>query len=295
LSIPFLSKPIDELFYDNYQYDALEYSIDILNGLIVSYKKILNNPRVGAKISVQRRELYDKQLNILQYEIVAKLCHYIENLGAFAYAFTKSEKIKDIYDLICNYEVNWVTNFYRSFLRENKDTLTDRNKAKITKIFAYPQPTTESSKQKIDKSVVNIGKLLVEIGAVYVGTSDLKFKESYNSYKHGYRILPSVDTKTRKEVIIYLGQDGRPSLIPVDIKSMEIILKLKKYCRILFETLLNNNRIKSNLLIEDNFESFELNLISNNRNREYKIVKEKFRLSDRKARFSTGRVTYLIR
>jgi hypothetical protein len=215
--------------------------------------------------------------------------------GAFAYAFTKSEKIKDIYGLICNYEVDWVTNFYRSFLRKNKDTLTDRDKAKITKIFAYPQPTTVSSKQKIDKSIINIGKLLVEIGAVYVGTSDLKFKESYNSYKHGYRILPSVDTKSRKEVIIYLGQNGRPSLIPVDNKSIEIILKLKKYCRILFETMLNNNRIKSNLLTEDNFESFELNLISNNHNREYKIVKEQFQPTIRNARSSTGRVIYLIR
>jgi hypothetical protein len=76
---------------------------------------------------------------------------------------------------------------------------------------------------------------------------------------------------------------------------MGIILKLKKYCRILFETMLNNNRIKSNLLTEDNFESFELNLISNNHNREYKIVKEKFRPTIRNARSTTGRVIYLIR
>lgn len=296
MSIPLQSAPIDELFYNNYQYDALDYCADILKGLIDRYNTILNEPTTRSTISPKDKELYDKKLNILRYEIIAKVCHYAENLGAFAHAFTNSDKIKDIYKLVCNYEVNWVINFYKPFLRSTTDTLRNSEKVKIEKIFAYPEPTTISSKNKIDKSIINIRKLLLEIGSVYVGERDPNFKESYNSYKHEYRILPGIEIKNKIEVITYLAQDGKASFIPVDHRSTKIILDLKKYCRILFEAMLVNNRVKHNLIKRGISGSSEQIALIHKQRRDYKLINKKLHLTIRSAKSSNKKgYVYLVR
>lgn len=291
MSIPLQSRPIDELFYYNYQYDALEYCIDILDGLIESYKKVLKDYKLAAK----DREFNDKKLNILRYEIIAKLCHYAENLGAFAYAFMKSDKIEGVYNIICNYKVNWVNDLYNFFLNQNTDTPRNVERSKIVRIFAYPQPTTKSSRNQIDESILNIRKLLVEIGGVYVGGTELKFKESYNSYKHGYRILTSKEAKTNKDVIICLGQDGKASLIPVDTDSMKVVLILKKYCRILFETMLYNNRVRHNLIKNNITNSSKQISFVTKQGQTYKIVNELSKLTIKNiSSYDKQRYIYLI-
>jgi hypothetical protein len=289
------SAPIDEIFVNNYMYDALEYCIDILKKLIDSYNAILKEPTTRSTISFEDKELYDKKLNILRYEIIARVCHYAENLGAFGYAFMKSDQIKDVYNLVCNYKVNWVVDFYDPFLHSDNVILTDLQKARIKRVFAYPQPTTKLSKRRIDSSIVNIKKLLSEIGSVYIGVSDPKFKESYNSYKHGYRILSSKDNKNKIEVIIYVTQDGRLSYIPVDHKSMSIILDIKKYCRILLEIMLTNNRVRNNLARRGISESSAQIAFVYKQHRRYKIVHKISQVTIKNKQNSKRRSDYLIR
>ena len=91
--IPRNSSSLSELFYKLYSYDSLSYQIEMLYMLCQSYKRMLEKPE-----NRKSSNMITKRILILKYELIAKFCHYTENFGAFAYAFSKSYGLNEIND-----------------------------------------------------------------------------------------------------------------------------------------------------------------------------------------------------
>jgi hypothetical protein len=74
--------------YRNYNYDSLNYVIDILDGFYARYKEISEN--MGST-----DPLRDKKNQMLRYEIIARFCQYAESLGAFIYGYRTNHLVRD--------------------------------------------------------------------------------------------------------------------------------------------------------------------------------------------------------
>src|SRR5688500_6962285 len=91
--IPRSASSLSELFYKLYSYDSLSYQIEMLHMLCQSYRRMLEKPE-----NTKSSNMITKRILILKYELIAKFCHYTENFGAFAYAFSKSYGLNEIND-----------------------------------------------------------------------------------------------------------------------------------------------------------------------------------------------------
>ena len=66
----FTSLNNDEILYNFYSYDGLQYAVDMLKGYYDRY-------RVRGQ---GKDHLFDKKCHVLKFEIIAHFCHYADNL-----------------------------------------------------------------------------------------------------------------------------------------------------------------------------------------------------------------------
>ena len=102
----FITLTNDEILYQHYSYDWLQYTIDLSKGFYETYKKIGQG----------EDPLFDKKCNVLKFEIVAKFCHFAEVLGAFvysSYATNANSNSANILENLSKYKVVEIENFIK--------------------------------------------------------------------------------------------------------------------------------------------------------------------------------------
>jgi hypothetical protein len=77
---PLDSDIIENVFLKFYSYDGISLLVDILESVSKGFSKQLVDSHTE-----DEKQLQFKKILILKFEIVAKVCHYIENFGAFGY------------------------------------------------------------------------------------------------------------------------------------------------------------------------------------------------------------------
>jgi hypothetical protein len=170
--------------YNHYNYDSLNYIIDIIHGLYSNYR--------------------DKESKILS--------------------------------TLIRYDVSQIEEKYKSLTKGQIHRLWKNQEQALKNIFGYYKITKSNN---VHKSLLNIKKFLREIYDCY-----LFCKESYNSYKHGYRLWFGRD-QNQIDVAIYVlrrGKRKRRKYVPSDDGSLLVVLKCSRYCRQLFDILIENQR-----------------------------------------------------
>ncbi|HET7148525.1 MAG TPA: hypothetical protein VFI73_08520, partial [Candidatus Nitrosopolaris sp.] len=167
----FITLTNDEILYQHYSYDWLQYTIYLSRGFYETYKK-----------SGQGKDpLFDKECSVLKFEIVAKFCHFAELLGAFvypSYAGNVNLNSADILENLSKYKVGDIDNFYQDF---HKGIILDNIKCNNFKhLFGYDRiKPGQIADRLIDNSLTSITEVLQTVGDFY----DF-WKGSYNAYKY---------------------------------------------------------------------------------------------------------------
>jgi len=162
-----LSKKIEEIFAE------LFWEFHNLNGLILNLeliRKVFNEPsKIFSDVSEQ---IVKDNLFI---EILMKFCKIAEDLGAILYS--KSEDPYEFTKEYITYTIRNVVDFYSK--------ITD-NKAKIEELFYYP-PIDKQDNDKA-KNIIHFSLIELKGDLRIIAETYVKYKEIYNSYKHGYRV-----------------------------------------------------------------------------------------------------------
>ena len=118
----------DEILFEHYSYDWLQFTIDLSKGFYETYKR-------GGQ---GKDPSFDKKCSILKFEILAKFCHYAEVIGAFvysSYAGNVGLNSAEIRENLSKYKVVDIDHFYQDLV--NRASL-DINKLNYFKhLFGY--------------------------------------------------------------------------------------------------------------------------------------------------------------
>jgi hypothetical protein len=270
---PLKEMTMTQLLYEHYGLDWIKYVIDMHRHLLPSLDKFLP----------KEDPIRNKKIAIFRYEIIARFCHFAESLGALIRAFYLIKKDKSsstsltnehpiqILDLVSKYYPGDIPKFYE----ELKTDIGDQN---LIKIFGYDYIDNTQHYNIITNSIKNIKKILNdEISPCY-----LYLKESYNAYKHGYRIWPAIEYGFNSEFILYRDKYSSSTLSFPDITSWNefkekyvimthdialdaITNHLSQYCLDLFFLIRDNNKEIFNHIGGKNYsETLKLKIIDDN-------------------------------
>lgn len=235
VSNKFTSLNSDEILYGYYSYDSLQYTIDLFKGFYEIYKKDGQG----------KDPLFDKKCSILKFEIVAKFCHYAEILGSFLYPCHSTELSLNSIDILENlskYKVMEIEKFYQDF--KSGYVLDTSNYNNFKHLFGYNRINEgQRADQLIRNSITNIIDVLRIIGEFYIF-----WKDSYNAYKHGYRLWFGDEHQHKLNVVVYLNKYNKLNrqnnidYLPIDDKTIDDIHNMSKYCRNVFDVIFDNRR-----------------------------------------------------
>lgn len=185
----------------------------------------------------QTDPIRDKKVLIYRYEIVARFCQFAESLGGLIIGYDKL-------NLNSNSQLN--NNHAAKVLRSLSAysiTEIDRlhrkiqvNSLKYETLFGYDILDSKYVNE-ISQSIENIEKILKEIFGCYTF-----YKESYNAYKHGYRLWVGKDQSTNIEAAIFRNRVGNENHVTIDDNSLEIVMKSGKYCFSIFDLIKSNHK-----------------------------------------------------
>lgn len=246
---PLNSDTIENVFLKFYSYDAISLLVDIMEYLSRRYRELLVDLHTE-----DEKELQIKKILILKLEIVAKVCHYIENFGAFAYSISKLSPdrnlITEVYRVLSDYDVTAVKSFYECFVTRN--SLNNRNLLNLMRIFCYPKLTSanHSLSPHLSGTLRNLDDIIREIGGCYIDKK-LKLREAYNSYKHGFRLLFSKDMHNDIDTVVFINKGGSKDFVTVDEESVKVYMDLKNKWVLLFKIMLHNHRTRQELIKEN--------------------------------------------
>ena len=93
---PPLDSDINEnVFLKFYSYDGISLLVDILEYVSKGFSKQLVDSHTE-----DEKQLQFKKILILKFEVVAKVCHYIENFGALVFIFRNLSRQKFDYEYL---------------------------------------------------------------------------------------------------------------------------------------------------------------------------------------------------
>jgi hypothetical protein len=229
--------------YKNYNYDSLNYVINVLN-------ELYHNQISGNMSSPD--PLKEKKSQMLRYEIIARFCQYAESLGAFMYGYRTNHLVRDkeskVLSTISKYQVKEISDEYKHLTMGPINRLQKNQKQLLQDIFGYHKITAPQFFNSKRDSVYNIKRLLKEVYDCY-----LFYQDSYNSYKHGYRLWFGRDQKTQVDAVIYIPtirynkkrkryNRKRRNYVPSDDGALAVVIRSMRYCRQLFDILIENER-----------------------------------------------------
>jgi len=157
-----------------------------------------------------------------------------------------NDHAQQILQSISEYKVGAIPKFYKN-IKTNIDV------ENCKRILGYDSITNNSYDTIIDNSIKNTQRILNEIAECYLYHND-----SYNAYKHGYRIWTAKEYDSNQELIIYRDKYSPGNLIFPDITSskefkdkyiittdntsLDVIRNVSNYCLNLFFVIRDNNK-----------------------------------------------------
>jgi hypothetical protein len=224
--------------YRNYNYDSLNYLIDVLEGFYSRYKEL--SERI-----VPADPLKEKKSQMLRYEIIARFCQYAESLGAFVYGYHTHHLVRDkeskVLSAISGYKMKQINDEFKLLTKGQINRLWKTQKQLLEDIFGYHKITKPEFLNSKRSSLYNIKRLLKEVYDCY-----RFYQDSYYAYKHGYRLWFVRDQKTQVDGVVYIPairyNRKRRKRVPSDDGALTVVMRSMRYCRQLFDILIENER-----------------------------------------------------
>src|SRR6266542_3577174 len=127
-----IRKPDDNLLYNYYSHDALNYLIDLLNLYYQSYQNQIAKAPQADPLSLKKK-------SILRFEIIARFCHYVEILLAFYIGYDSVPNPKSdgshILDKLSKYTVKDTDNVCTVVSKMNNLSLARAENDSLRRVF----------------------------------------------------------------------------------------------------------------------------------------------------------------
>lgn len=224
--------PLAEMLYSMYNDDGLFFMVDALREVIEFL------PQLYPSSSKEERE---KQIQILNLELIVKFCQYSENLAALALTFKSTfgdgtEEKLGLFKKISSYGISEIVDFYTH--------IEKRNTAYVSKFVGYPplELQEQKSAEIIQRSCDNIKSEMTTIGTLYQ-----EYRALYDAYKHGYRLFFGRDDNTHDDAYAYIDSEGKQKAVTVNKERLNQIFSSIKQCRNIIRMILqsHNERVKN--------------------------------------------------
>jgi hypothetical protein len=132
--------------------------------------------------------------------------------------------------------VNQISNEFKALTKGEINRLRKNQEQLLEDIFGYHKITKSEFLRSKSESLYNIKRLLKEVYDCY-----RFYQDSYNSYKHGYRLWFVRDQKTHVDGVVYIPtirhNRKRRNLVPSDDGTLAVVMRSVRYCRQLFDIL----------------------------------------------------------
>jgi hypothetical protein len=176
-----------------------------------------------------------KMREILNIWLLAKFCHYAENVAAYALSFLISyederDEIQGVFKKIIKYNMGEITDFYTH--------IDKRDDAYIAEFLGYPSVELQNdvTKQILRESCGTIKELMSKIATNYK-----ELYGFYSAYKHGYRVM-SGHLDGSIDIMAYVGGDGEQYYFEVYNNDIQEIRKLSRDCSSILDCIFENHR-----------------------------------------------------
>jgi hypothetical protein len=224
----------DDILYSFYSYEGLQVISDMLKAYYDSHKE--TDPR--------RDPVFGKNESVLKFEVITHFCHYAEELGAFLYPcheVNPSFKSADILENLTKYRVVQIDNFYQNF---DDYVLDDIKRNNFNRLFGYDRiKPNQGAEETINLSLTAIIDVIKAVAEFYNF-----WKDSYNAYKHGYRLWFGHEYENNLNVVLYLRKYSKLTpqnsmeYLPIDDETIDDVYNFTKYCRHIFDIIFGNHR-----------------------------------------------------
>ena len=142
---------------------------------------------------------------------------------------------------ISKYQVKEISDEFKHLTTGPVNRLQKNQKQLLQDIIGYHKITGSQFFNSKRDSLYNIKRLLKEVYDCY-----LLYQDSYNSYKHEYRLCFGRDQKTQVDAVIYIPtiryNRKRRNYVPSDDGALAVVIRSMRYCRQLFNMLIENER-----------------------------------------------------
>lgn len=231
---------IEDLFYRFITVDSIDFEVECIKKNLKLVKELfieeIHNSPFEERLFVSRME------KMLHSQLFSKFCHFAETLALIALAYlnpqstlepysTKKDQMKSLVKNLKELDVSAARDFYRDIQGRKEDV--------IAEVMAYPTLVLQSdgNREILTKSCKNIKNILSPIGEMYI-----EFVQFYNSYKHGYRIVPC-DVKG-KDAFLFFDRSENPKIKTYEKEDIDKIFSLVTDCRIILNCIVENNNTR---------------------------------------------------
>lgn len=216
---------IAEMLYHLYPLEGLYFTVNSLLRTLDSIDSLFPDASVENKLEMG---------HVLKMEIIAKFCHFAENLGALIISFNDSysnaqEEHIGLFNTLGNYQPSEVIDLYEKIETQDMDY--------IAKFVGYPplEIQDDYTRKILENSCFIVKEKITQIARSYL---DLRIL--YNAYKHGYRIVFGKDQNSNSSFVFLDKHNKQKMMILDDSKFDEIKLSIK-YVRNLMSSILKNH------------------------------------------------------
>ena len=165
---------------------------------------------------------------MLKFEIITHFCHYAEELVAFLYPCHEANpsfNSADILENLTKYRVYQIDNFYQDF--KDDYALDGIKRDNFNRLFGYDRIKPDQGVEKtINLSLTSIQDAIKAVPEFYNF-----WKDSYNAYKHGYRLWFGYEEQHILNVVLYLEDtvnrfENRMEYLPIDDETIATLQNL---------------------------------------------------------------------
>lgn len=214
-----------EMLYHLYPLDGLNFTVNSLLQTLDSLDSLFPVASVEDKLRMR---------HVLKLEIIAKFCHFAENLGALIISFSDSyssaeEEHIGLFNTLGNYQTSEIIDLY--------EKIETRNLNYIAKFVGYgPLDIQDDYSRKIlENSCIIVKEKLEQIAKSY-----LSLRGIYNAYKHGYRLVVGKD-QNENSSFAFLDKNNKQKLMVIDETKFNEIKISISHIRNLILSILDNH------------------------------------------------------
>ena len=255
----------DETLFTLYQHDFIMKKVAVLKGIVDNHSSVLDIIQGNSGVDFTDEEAL---ISGLKAEIHFSKYHALETMFAIAFALLKQPN--DVWLWLSTYSFSTFNKMIADVAKSGISSVSGKNDFEtVQSIFYKNCPTDFLEQERTKKAIHKISAIMI------LCAKELTYKNEYNSYKHGLRIINGslrlkavYDYKSEGKIIsevpgfVYLDtRDKENAILVTKPYSYEKSYNMVRLCWHLTSLMIEQRKIESNRNVESGIETIDFSKI----------------------------------